>query len=1754
MAALEIKSYETIVGDMLRGLQSRTGLSDINVGSVILSLIEAAAESDFLITSDIFTALDSIDINRAEGASLELLANQEGLKKIPASRSSGAVTVTDGAFSKLTTNIYNAKPAPIKNSTIIYVNDASTWPTSGLLYLGRGTINSEGPLPYIAVTPVGSYFSITLSSGTNKFHNLGESVILAQGGNRDIPVGTVLNTGVIGASTPISFSTTDIVTILDGENEISGVPIICSAVGTTGNVPLDAITQFTSPPFPNLSVKNPFPFTNARDQESDSELRDRIKKLRSARTQATKQAILNSVTDLVATDEQKRIISASVVDGDSQNPTILYVDDGTGYEPIFTGIGQEIIIDNAVGGEQFLQLQNPGVVKALIATLSSQPYTLSNGDKLSVLVGNILSEHSFLTDEFTDITSATAYEVVASINGNTSLKFSARTTAGGTKVVIFAKSEDNEDIKIATPSAGTNANDILNFQQNKQETLKLYKNDTLLVKDGIDASISSIDFPWNLSAASYSLQLSVDNTPNITYTFSSSDLAPYSPATAPLATWVSAFNAKIAGVSSQVVGNKAILTSNKGKSDNAKLSVAGGTLVSNASVFPVTSVSGQSSDYSLVRGTGHIKLVVPAATGDDFKAGTTNTRAFVQTSAQTSGLVNISATSSIFLLADSPSIEVAHAAIPGTTLTISNPSGEIGRFTGPANTFNNVSLGNWVIIWDTAIPVSDRGYFRISGTDNNTYIEIEGWGGVSGAFTLSNDGGFKIFNSTGIVQQYIASGSINQSLSQWVNDMNINNAKPLLGIKASVSDTNKIRLTTNTYDDSVGQMRVLSVETAASAFGFTVGDIDTNNTSHIGFAESRNSELGTPVFKNWIKVLLPNSATAPPVFIATAGQTEFPDKTIGFLKTFNSSSTTRYGGNRFNWDGILNNVVSSVTINLVPKSTLKRRIADDRAYIANSFDLNYDDSLFVVFDDSPVSRSLKIPASRTISVSSSPAPTVNTFSALDVDGGNVSLTNGFGSLFDFTNYKLYSRARNVVDCTGVNNGFVVRSVHYGFTGEAYRFFLAYPTGASITTFANSVNVGNTVGGVDVTITLPSGAARSKTYDGTTSLTVNYAFPTITFTHVGGTAPNFTGDGVLVGDIVTVGTGTGFAAANQGTFRVTAVSVTSFSATNYQTGAASESAKLLNNAAFLTFYPIDSSSTATALVAYINTSLTNHISAQLGVGESGAGLVDRRIRDFTASDFVSLVDGKNFVNISNITGSPQFTSEINFTSLGSLYTLVGEQFKLIPHTAKQIAAFFNAPGVSGVDNLGELVVSSNAGKIQIATDSIGTSGAVKVDGGTANSVGGSIVGSNVAVGSPSNFDKISVPYGTTDGLSAQQWLKLTSGLPLLKSLGTNDSTTASITLPSTLSISGPGALFTQRTHSGSGTTRIQIDKMGDFAAYTYTGVGSAPVFTNVIQGDFLIVDSGSNFNTNNKGTFRVVRAVTDTVWVENSRAIEEDVVLTANTDLKFFSANSIVPGDTLVLSGDVLGATNNGTYVVSSVSNITTLSVNTPFTTAVTGQLLNNNSFNNLQAFDAEVSNFYRKINVVSKQHDAIPTLASMVLTDRVSQLDGKISDSYEFTFSVLNKLDFDTTNNFGVDGYSAYKGLIAEATKTIYGDSTNSTLFPGVKAAGAVLDIRPPLPKRIKISVGVRVKTGVPFPSLINTVKSTIIGVINNAAIGESISISDILKAVGSINGIFAVSIISPTFDSNNDVIVVNAEEKPLVVSDSDVSVTLLGN
>lgn len=737
------RSYPQQLGAMIDATTSRLGIRRFKVGGAILSLLEAAAQNDIRNTQDTFNALQSADLDNSEGAALQRIGRDEKVPKFEVTKATGDVTISDTSFTKTATKVYSGKAAPIIGSTSVAVEKNSDFDiaaTSGSIYIGRGTPNVEGPLNYLSKVDQSTHWLLSLGSPTTRFHNRGETVVVAQGGNRVVDAGTIVATAQGSLSAAAQFTTTFEATIPDGETEVAGVEVVATVGGISGNAPAGAIKEFPSAPFPGAAVTNPKPFTTGRDTETDNDYKDRIRKVRNSRQRGTDLAIENAVLGAVSSSENKRISSASVVRRRGQ-PSMLYIDDGSGYEEFSSGTGIETVIDSALGGETKFKALGRPVAKAFLKSDAVAPYALADSMKLSVSVGGEVSTHAFDVSEFASIESASAYEVVASINRDATIAFAARTSEAGTKVIITARGEENEDLAIvAVPAPDTDAGPVFEFPASRRWTSLLYKNDRLLSKDGKSALIRSNSFAlWNSFTGPQTLVIAVDATPAVTYTWTDSDFIDASTGYTgtgknSLVAWTTVINRKVPGITASVENDRLVLTSNLGHNATAQVSITGGSLVTNF-VFPVVSATGAASDYTLDRATSDIVLTKPLAPGDRLALGTVWTRGFLETGVLAPTTLSSDATT--WWAQDSDVSMIPHGVGAGTALTAAvdavTNSGYRIRITAssPAAAFANVVKGDWAILYDpdTNLPTALRKAWRVidvkevSGLKNRVIIE-----------------------------------------------------------------------------------------------------------------------------------------------------------------------------------------------------------------------------------------------------------------------------------------------------------------------------------------------------------------------------------------------------------------------------------------------------------------------------------------------------------------------------------------------------------------------------------------------------------------------------------------------------------------------------------------------------------------------------------------------------------------------------------------------------------------------------------------------------------------------------------------------------------------------------------------------------------------------------------------------------------------------------------------------------------------------
>jgi len=490
MAIFQPRIFPEIFGDMVTSLLAVTPFSDVNFGSVWTSMLEAAAQED---DEQYFHMLDIIrgfSLDTTTGSDLDDRALEYGLTRLTAESATTFVTLGDTAITKVSTGVYSGLAGPAAGTLAINGDSSTGFPASGSIVIGRTTPNVE-TVPYTSITPSANYVTFNLGAGLAFDHGTDESIVLAQGGDRLVSGGTVVYVPNSDINPKIDFSTDADATILNGEEVVTNVPVTASIAGASSNVPVGSIQEFDSLPFSTATVTNPQRVTNGRDIETDQELRDRIKDTIQSLSRGTGRSIITGVLGLVSEEENKRVVSASLIEPTLPADVVkLFLDDGTGFIPTFTNVGFEEVVAAATGGEKFLKINNVPIVKAFVETQNEEPFTLVGGESIFVDIGGAVETVIFEGTDFQAPGAATAQEVLTRINSVASL-FEARVSSGGSKLRIFARANSEEEIQVT----GGTANTALNFPTDKKFTTKAYlERDfaiSLLSKDGRTASIEA---------------------------------------------------------------------------------------------------------------------------------------------------------------------------------------------------------------------------------------------------------------------------------------------------------------------------------------------------------------------------------------------------------------------------------------------------------------------------------------------------------------------------------------------------------------------------------------------------------------------------------------------------------------------------------------------------------------------------------------------------------------------------------------------------------------------------------------------------------------------------------------------------------------------------------------------------------------------------------------------------------------------------------------------------------------------------------------------------------------------------------------------------------------------------------------------------------------------------------------------------------------------------------------------------------------
>lgn len=1517
------QSYEQFLSDMLSAYAAKIGIDDFNVGSAVTSFFEVVALATARSSGDIFQILRDFSVDRATGDALKRLALENRVIPITARPSTGLVTVTDTSFNKISTKVYAGDNPPNIGSTSIKVSDASEFPPTGAIYIGRGTPNIEGPLTYTSITPSGSFFIINLSVATTKFHNVQESVILSQGGNRTIPANTIVLSPAVGSTTDIQFGVVTPAIILDGETVVENVEVTAQIPGSSGNVPRGAIKQFATAPFSGASVTNPLPFTTGSDNETDDQLRVRIKRALASIGLGTETAIKAAIEGATPSDETATIVGPSIVS--TSIGSIVYVDDGKGYEAKSAGVGLESIVDSALGGERIFQLITGGrqapVAKAFLQTIFSTPFDLVEGDTLAVTVGEDTYEHTFLNSDFRSPGGATAFEVSASINADTALGFEASTAGGGKYVIIRSKTEGHDSIQTTTPiTAGRDAAIQLGFPFSQVQTLRLYKNQELLTKDGNDAAIFSQDQQlWSFTIVDGdTLIVSVDGTDSITYTINDSDfietgLATSVSSTNTLDSWAAVFNNKITGVTTSVVGQQLKLISNLGANDRAQVVIDSGSTLVTKGMFSSSiglSAQGRDSDFILDRNTAQFELTVPLVAGDKLSAGSDQTEARIESEIITGGMITFASDAHVWILIDSPGEVINTGVIGNTILTVSKPSANVIRYSSSVtNCFGNVQIGDYVIVWSEELSPTNRMEGRVNAFTSNTIdisITSVEWAAVVPEAVLFTDG-FVVLRTENVPQKFRI-----QTGTKTVDDIAIELQSQTASLIFTVSQEQFLVIRSRTKEVT-GSILIVTADSEGQFLNLPLNSFDQSKDSLIAFYESQDYDAALPVF---IHAGFASEAFANPIDTYITSFTSSvnlsgrnPNELLAILHPYGQIRDAQPFA-----EYVQEKSIAGATIGIRNQPNMRRFRLVDRFFIANPLDFGYSDTVVVVLDEDDSGESFEIPMHRRAITNTSFAVNSTSFNAYDIDSGaTANFFAAFGN-FDFSDFKVLMQAKKVLKHSAPQTALLYRSTKWGRSGESINVGYVYPSSpnADIT---STVVVDSEV---SIRIALKSGAEVPSSIDGTTewNVTITANTPTagidqVTYTYSGtGTAPALTLAG---GEYVNITNQSELSEENTGIFRVSTEpgflpTANSFTVQR-QTGAAvAESNKAtLTNGVFTFYQP--STTTAADINTYVNANLTDYFSSTIvnDGGTSGSGIIE--FSTFEDSGFtydsVQLLDGINWLLSSNLGGSPQFTLKVPLdlpTDVGYAFN-DGEIIRYVPTTMDQVRRLISILAVTGFTTVGTVGVVERGTRLELATKVLGSDGSIQIIGGLANAYEVPVLGSGARI--DNNFMSISVSTIAASGIHSEQYFRLQALFAQIKETLMSSNTSINVigddptTGESTVELLNRAInqryFGKPRHHVRSRGRTFRIEKQGDLVCLSWDNIGISPGF----------LKSSLNLDDSGGGTLNVfkVPGTNDAQYV----------ILTGDTNF-----NEVSIGDLLTVSG-LTNPANNGTFLVTGIS-------------------------------------------------------------------------------------------------------------------------------------------------------------------------------------------------------------------------------------------
>lgn len=331
------RTFEQILNDMIAYMQSRTSVSDYNVGSVIRSILEAAALEDDEQYFQMVQILDMYSFAIAAGEDLDRRLADFGITRRPATTSTGVGKFVDNSLLRTKAAVDVAA-----GTGAITGFDTSRFPTAGYPYTIR-IAEGTSRLQNIQVSNNNvSTMVLTLATPLVFDVFVGDRISFVTGGSitspttptslaRSINIGTQVQAPPTTTEAARVYVTTEPAFILAGNYESNEVVIKCTTAGTAGDCGAGRINQFPgAPPFVGAAFTNTSKASGGLDRETDADFRSRALNQLQSLSRGTPLAIKSGAIGVTDPTTQNRVVSSNITEDFVAKEVFLYVDDGTG--------------------------------------------------------------------------------------------------------------------------------------------------------------------------------------------------------------------------------------------------------------------------------------------------------------------------------------------------------------------------------------------------------------------------------------------------------------------------------------------------------------------------------------------------------------------------------------------------------------------------------------------------------------------------------------------------------------------------------------------------------------------------------------------------------------------------------------------------------------------------------------------------------------------------------------------------------------------------------------------------------------------------------------------------------------------------------------------------------------------------------------------------------------------------------------------------------------------------------------------------------------------------------------------------------------------------------------------------------------------------------------------------------------------------------------------------------------------------------